>query len=290
MLVIVLILEELKNQTYFTQTEKRIADYILQHSADIPGIFIEDLAKLTYTSHSAIIRLAKKMGFTGFREFKVAISSAVHSQLHTVSLVDANFPFDDQDSPLAIAKKMADLSIETITKTLAQLEEQNLAEIAEQLTQANRVFIFAKGDSQIRARSFQNKLVKINKFFILADEYSDTYWHAVNLTPQDCGIFLSYSGIVPQYERIMSYFQQEEIPRILLSGNPNSLLVPLADKLLLTVQEEYDFAKIGTFASQTAFEFILDSLFSIMYAKEYRQNLLNLEAKQSLLQDGLLSD
>ncbi|MEG0553842.1 MAG: RpiR family transcriptional regulator, partial [Carnobacterium sp.] len=63
-------LTKLKDQTNFTNTEIRIADYIIQNITKIPTIYIEDLAKLTYTSHSTIIRLCKKMGYDGFRSFK----------------------------------------------------------------------------------------------------------------------------------------------------------------------------------------------------------------------------
>ncbi len=285
-----LVLDQLKDQHNFTQTEKRIADYILQHPSKISTIYIEDLAKLTYTSHSAIIRLCKKIGFTGFREFKIALSTLVHSQLYAAEQVNANFPFDEADSPMTIAKKMADLTTETVKKSFAQLNDELLSQIVTTLAQAQRVFLFARGDSQIRARSFQNKLIKINKFYILAEEYSDGYWNAASLTKKDCALFISYSGIVPQYDRIMEHFHQEKIPTILLTGNNQSTLLPFAEKALITIQEEYDFAKIGTFSSQVAFEYILDTLFSILYAQEYRQNLLSLKEKQHLLQNGLLSD
>lgn len=285
-----LVLEQLKEQQNFTQTEKRIANYILQDLSKIPVIYIEDLAKVTYTSHSAIIRLCKKIGFNGFRDFKIAISTIVHSQLHAPGQVDANFPFEENDSPMVIAKKMADLTVATVKKTLVQLDDDLLNEIVETLSQAERVFLFARGDSQIRARSFQNKLVKINQFYILAEDYSDGYWNAANLTQKDCALFISYSGIVPQYERILQHFYNEKIPTILLTGSNQSNLAKYASTTLVTIQEEYDFAKIGTFSSQVAFEYILDTLFSILYAKEYRQNLLNLKEKQQLLQSGLLSD
>lgn len=289
-IILLLVLEQLKEQRNFTQTEKRIADYILQHPSEIPAIYIEDLAKVTYTSHSAIIRLCKKIGFNGFRDFKIAISTIVHSQLHTTGQVNANFPFEENDSPIIIAKKMADLTIDTVKKTLVQLDDDLLSKIIEALSQAERVFLFARGDSQIRARSFQNKLVKINQFYILAEDYSDGYWNAANLTPKDCALFISYSGIVPQYERILQHFYNEKVPTVLLTGSNQSALAKYASTTLVTIQEEYDFAKIGTFSSQVAFEYILDTLFSILYAKEYRQNLLNLKEKQHLLQSGLLSD
>ncbi len=100
---------------------------------------------------------------------------------------------------------MADLSIQSRKKAQLQLEKQSIDAIATALNQANRMFIFAKGDSQITARKFQNKLIKINKFLILAEEYSDSSWNAANLTEKDCAIFLTYSGGIHHYEKIMMH-------------------------------------------------------------------------------------
>lgn len=283
-------LTKLKDQTNFTNTEMRIADYIIQNITNIPTIYIEDLAKLTYTSHSTIIRLCKKMGYDGFRSFKDAISGVVYSQLHLPSEVDANFPFKQEDLTMDIAKNMANLTIDTIKKTLNQLDENLLQSVAEMLFNATHIFLFSRGDSQVRARSFQNKLVKINKFAIISEEYSDEAWNASNLTPQDCALFLSYSGTSPQYKRMLQHFSNKKIPTILITGNADSDLIPLAAKTIVVVQEEYDFVKVGTFASQVAFQYVLDTLYSILYAKEYSSNLEKLKEKQALIQNGILSE
>lgn len=284
------VLTKLKDQTNFTNTEMRIADYIIQNITNIPTIYIEDLAKLTYTSHSTIIRLCKKMGYDGFRSFKDAISGVVYSQLHLPSEVDANFPFKQEDLTMDIAKNMANLTIDTIKKTLNQLDENLLQSVAEMLFNATHIFLFSRGDSQVRARSFQNKLVKINKFAIISEEYSDEAWNASNLTPQDCALFLSYSGTSPQYKRMLQHFSNKKIPAILITGNADSDLIPLAAKTIVVVQEEYDFVKVGTFASQVAFQYVLDTLYSILYAKEYSNNLEKLKEKQALIQNGILSE
>lgn len=284
------IVNKLKDQHNFTNTEIRIADYIIQNITKIPTIYIEDLAKLTYTSHSTIIRLCKKIGYDGFRSFKLAISSVVYSELHLPGEVDANFPFKQEDLTMDIAKNMADLTIDTVKKTLAQLDEELLQSVAEMLYNSERIFLFSRGDSQVRARSFQSKLVKINKFAIISEEYADVAWNASNLTPNDCALFLSYGGISPHNNRILQHFSNEKIPTILITGNSNSDLIQLATKTIVVVQEEYDFVKIGTFASQVAFEYILNTLYSVLYAKEYRDNLENLKKKQFLIENGILSE
>ncbi|MGK0552773.1 MurR/RpiR family transcriptional regulator [Enterococcus faecalis] len=284
-----LLIEKLTHHTTLTLTEKRIADYIVHHIMDIPKLSISELAKNTYASHSAVVRLCKKLGYSGFRELKTAASEVAYTKLHTATDVNVNFPFDENDTAIEIAKKMADLTINTIKKTMIQLEESALEQATDMLQAANHIYLFARGDSQIRARSFQNKLVKLNKLAIIAEEYADEAWNATNLTPQDCAIFITYSGTVPLYKKVMHYLHEQAIPILLLTGNLRSPLIKCATLPIITVQEEYDFAKVATFSSQTAFEYILGTLFASLYARDYKKNVLELQGKQELLQTGLLA-
>ena len=286
-----LIEDKLIRQDTFTTTEKRIADYLQANFEAAVYMTIEELAKATYTSHSAIIRICKKLGFTGFKEFRLELGREVHQLLAQFDqTIDANFPFSEQDDGATIAKKMAELSIQAVKKAQLQIENQPLDTIAEKLTQAKRIFVFAKGDSQITARKFQNKLVKLNKFLILAEEYSDSSWNAANLTKEDCAVFISYSGRIHHYEKIMSYLKHVGTPTLLLTGNEHSEMAKKASMCLVISQGELDFVKVATFSSQIAFDYVLNTLYSIMYAQNYTANVLNLKEKQQLIQNGLLKE
>ena len=286
-----LIEDKLIRQDTFTTTEKRIADYLQANFEAAVYMTIEELAKATYTSHSAIIRLCKKLGFTGFKEFRLELGREVHQLLAQFDqTIDANFPFSEQDDGATITKKMAELSIQAVKKAQLQIEDQPLDTIAEKLTQAKRIFVFAKGDSQITARKFQNKLVKLNKFLILAEEYSDSSWNAANLTKEDCAVFISYSGRIHHYEKIMSYLKYVGTPTLLLTGNEHSEMAKKASMCLVISQGELDFVKVATFSSQIAFDYVLNTLYSIMYAQNYTANVLNLKEKQQLIQNGLLKE
>ena len=286
-----LIEDKLIRQDTFTTTEKRIADYLQANFEAAVYMTIEELAKATYTSHSAIIRLCKKLGFTGFKEFRLELGREVHQLLAQFDqTIDANFPFSEQNDGATIAKKMAELSIQAVKKAQLQIENQPLDTIAEKLTQAKRIFVFAKGDSQITARKFQNKLVKLNKFLILAEEYSDSSWNAANLTKEDCAVFISYSGRIHHYEKIMSYLKHVGTPTLLLTGNEHSEMAKKASMCLVISQGELDFVKVATFSSQIAFDYVLNTLYSIMYAQNYTANVLNLKEKQQLIQNGLLKE
>lgn len=82
----------------------------------------------------------------------------------------------------------------------------------------------------------------------------------------------------------MAFLEKKQVPTILLTGN-RQIKVRTKNKLTIvsTQDENENESKIGTFASQIAFEYILDTLFSIMYGHAYTKNLLNQRQTQELL-------
>lgn len=278
------LLERLDQQPDLTDNEKRIKTYIESHLTDIPAITVEQLAADTYTSHSAIVRLAKKLGYGGFRELKLAASDSLTQQLVSLGAVDANFPFNPTDSVTTIAKNMANLTSIAIKRAQAQIDPRQLEQAAQRLLDSKRLFFFGRGDSQIRARSFQNKLIKLDIFPVIAEEYVDEKWVVSNIHKTDCVLFISYGANIPEYTQIMAFLEKKQVPTILLTGN-RQIKVRTKNKLTIvsTQDENENESKIGTFASQIAFEYILDTLFSIMYGHAYTKNLLNQRQTQELL-------
>lgn len=67
------LVQALKNDQQFTPNEKRIAAYILSNPLATSQFNLADLATKTYTSHSAIVRFTQKLGYEGFRDFRIAL-------------------------------------------------------------------------------------------------------------------------------------------------------------------------------------------------------------------------
>ena len=285
-----LFLDKLEHTNDLTENEQRIATYIKDNLASVSEMSIQNLAAETYTSHSAIVSFAQKMNYDGYRSMRHDIIKAAQQQLSQLNDVDANFPFSEADTAIDVAKNIADLTINTVKKALTQLDEKSLAEAANKIVRSKRLVLFAFGDTQIRARSFQNKLVKINRFAILAEEYGDDSWTSVSLNSDDLAIFISYGGDSKQYLKIIRFLNKQKVPTLLITGNPDSKLKTFATQTILIVQDEYNFFKVSTFASQITFEYLLDTLFSIVYSKAYKDNLINLQNNyDKLTQNNILT-
>lgn len=283
------IIDSLKKQAGLTDTEKRIAEYILDNLADMSNINIQDLAKKAYSSHSAVIRLTKKLGFTGFRDFRIALVQEIQNSLYITNEVDPNFPFKPFDNSQDIAKKMADLCVDSIQKTASQLDKKVLDEVAKLLIDSKRVFLFGTGDSQIRARSFQNKFNKINRYLIIADEYGDTAWSTLNAESDDLAIFISYRGNIVDYVKHMKYLKRKGIAMVVFTSDKSSPMAQLTDLCIEVPTGEFGFVKVGTFASQISFEYVLDTLFSIVYANSYTSHLVALKNKERILAEDFFN-
>ena len=65
------VIEKLKRQTGFTETERVIAGYILAHSEDMYDLSLSELARRSCTSNAGVVRLCKKMGCKGWRDFQI---------------------------------------------------------------------------------------------------------------------------------------------------------------------------------------------------------------------------
>ncbi|MED4958198.1 MurR/RpiR family transcriptional regulator [Paenibacillus macerans] len=266
------ILTLLKEMRGFTPNEQSIAAYVLQHPENCLSLSIHELARAAFTSHSAVVRLTQKLGLAGFKEFKIKLAQELQQSLQQISGVDPNLPFGVHESSIQVAKGMAELLKETIEKTFVLLDHELLNRSAEMLNRAKRIFMFALGDSQIRAQSFQNKLIKINKYAIIATELAEWAQHTVNMTPEDCAVFLTYHSKSPIYLKAARHLKNTGVPMLTITSSARSELAALSTVCIQVPNDELSYTKIGTFSSQIAFEYVLNVLYSCIYKLDYSKN------------------
>ena len=104
----------LNEQTGFTSTEKVIANYITTHREEILQMSIQKLARETYTSTSAIMRLCARMGLSGFKEFKIRYAQELSEPTDDTTEIDPNFPFSPNDSVGEIAAQLQKLTVQCL--------------------------------------------------------------------------------------------------------------------------------------------------------------------------------
>ncbi len=66
------VIERIQSSDDFTDTERNIIQYIVDHPSSLIKGTIGDIAQNTYSSNATVVRFCKKLGFQGIRDFRQA--------------------------------------------------------------------------------------------------------------------------------------------------------------------------------------------------------------------------
>lgn len=111
-----LLIEKMK-QYPFSSSERTIVDFILEKQEDIKDYTTKAIAKETYTSPSVLVRIAKKLGYQGYNEFKEDYLKEVYYLHSHFEKIDANYPFTEKDNTMTVAGKIASVYEESARDT-----------------------------------------------------------------------------------------------------------------------------------------------------------------------------
>lgn len=265
------LLDKMREKKGFTATEIIAIDYLLENIQNINELTINRISKATYTSNSTIIRICRKLGFEGFKSFKIALIIELENNKYTRNNVDMNLPFYESEGMDEIINHLSSLYKDTIDLVNARLDIRILEKVVHCILNSNRLFIYAVGDSQITAKSFINKMIKINIHPLLATDNREELVVSNNIDKNDSALFISYSGNDKLYEKCIKIIKRKGVKIISLTAMENSILAKNSNFVLTIIPEEHN-QNIARFYSQLAIEYILSIIYSGVFVKNYKKN------------------
>ena len=93
-----------------TETEQKIASYILEFPEKIVNMTAKELASACGTVPSAVNRMCKSIGVEGFAKLKISLATRVGQEGHNGN----NIPFDKEDNSKMIFNKVFNSGINTL--------------------------------------------------------------------------------------------------------------------------------------------------------------------------------
>ena len=269
------IMTQLEFELEFSESEKEIARYILNHGDDVLSMSVKELAKNTYTSPATIVRLCKKIGLEGYNDFKIKYSAELQYDLHHSNRIDVNFPFEKKDTHPMICHKLASLSEEVIADTIKLIDFDQLEKIVDLLYQSHDIDIYGSGNSLLAAMSFQHKMMRIARSVNLKALHGEQVFLSYNSDEKRIAVIISYSGETHDLIQIAQILKEKKTPIIVLTSIGDNHLSHYADYILNIGSREKIFTKIAPFASQVSMEYLLNVIFSCIFQKDYDQNIQN---------------
>lgn len=269
------IMTQLEFELEFSESEKEIAKYILNHGEAVLSMSVKELAKHTYTSPATIVRLCKKIGLEGYNDFKIKYSAELQYDLQHTDRIDVNFPFQKDDSHPLICHKLASLSQEVIADTVKLIDFNQLHQIVDLIYHYPTIDIYGSGNSLLAAMSFQHKMMRISRDVNLRVLHGEQIFMSYNTNPDRIGMIISYSGETNEVIQIAQTLKEKKTPLIVLTSIGDNRLSHYADYILNIGSREKIFTKIAPFASQVSMEYLLNVIFSCLFQKDYEQNIQN---------------
>ena len=105
----------------FSNSERAVVAFILEKKLEIRDMTTKEIAREAFASPSTLVRVAQKMGFSGWNGLKEAFLKEEGYLGSHFQDIDANLPFQRGDPIMSIAGKIASLRKEAIDDTRALL-------------------------------------------------------------------------------------------------------------------------------------------------------------------------
>ncbi|EJV73741.1 MurR/RpiR family transcriptional regulator [Bacillus cereus] len=265
-----LLIEKMK-EDIFSSSESEIIIYLFKQRENIKDKTTKQISKETYTHPSTLIRIAKKLGYSGWVELKNSFLGEIEYLNSHFSSIDANYPFDDRDSIMTVANKMALLNQTTISDTLSLLNHDDLQRATNMLDEAAHIKVFSMYHNLLICHDFKSKMNRIGKHVSLCTV--DPHFEAVNSNTETCAIVISYSGESEDIVGLLPFLKRKKVPVIALTSIGENTLTKYADCILRITTREKLYSKIGSFSSNESICFLLDLLYACVFSEDYKNNL-----------------
>lgn len=251
-----------------TPTEQQLGQMVLAMGEDVRGLSIKEFARQANVSVASIHRFCKKLGLEGFKELKVELMRAA-SRADSAPEVDINFPFDATSSAQEISERMARLYETTLSETREILDPAQLDYAAKLVLRADTVDIYTGSHNLYPAGMFRDRLLSAGKSSTCYDNIEAQVRTALASGPDHTAIVISYSGLAPNLKEILPILSSRHVPVIVI-GTPYCARIHPGFAAYLTVGDIESLShRITQFASHIAVQYVLDSLYSSYFAKDY---------------------
>lgn len=257
----------------FSEVESRLAHYILEHADEVVHLTIAELARASFTSKATVVRLCHKLGLGGYRELKVELAAALERRRSARRDIDPDYPFGRDADTAEVVARIAQLTHEAVDAAYGALDVRTVHEVAQWIRQANTVFVFAQGDTQITSEGFLNLLLKLGVRGMLAGRRAEEVSVAHAAQPGDVALFVTYGGALLDEDatrRVLPVLRERGCRIVAVTAAPRDSV--WVDRTVAFPQRERLLGKMATFYSQTCIRYILNCLYAAVFALDYAQS------------------
>lgn len=242
--------------------ERKVADYIMANPQEVIGLNVTDLAERSGSSDATVIRMCKRLGYSGFYQMKLALAEEL-GRYQMVGYMDSSENPKD-------AKGVIRCLVRDLLRIADLLDQENVQQCADMICSSERIFVSAVGNTIPVAMDFAFRLCRlgINASCSSIVEYGMA--SMVKGTEKDLLLAISHSGSSKHILQTVEIANNKKIPAIAVTGSGNSVLARSVRLFLLTAVENPLFGEYGS-ATHIYEQAVLDSILYMVSQKQKRE-------------------
>lgn len=266
-----MIIELLQSGEKLTNTEQKIASFILESPIQFKDMSTEELAKATYSSPATIVRFSKKLGAKNYNTFKLMF---LEEYLETEKLDELlkEEPLNKQSSINDIINMLPNLYEHSLKQTKLNIDVEQIKKVSNKLKMANKIDVYGLGISYSIAQQstfkFQSIGVESNSFNGINEHYISN----LSSTKNRIAILISITGKNPTIIKIAKYLKACGIYVVAISTTVDTELDEICDELL-QINDNKRILSMEVLSIIISAQYIIDIMFSILLTQKYDQNI-----------------
>ena len=253
-------------------------DFILENPEQAAQMNIHELAIASFSSSSTLVRLCRKLGFEGYRDFQKSLIYELANRKD----VGKQLPDSSKVQTLSdIIDSVSARNIASIEDTSRLVEQTALAESVELLHKADRILFFGMGASYLVADDAFLKFMRVGKTCFCCEDVHSQYVLATNSDPHCVAVIISYSGMTDEMLHCAGALSANGTPIIAITKFETSPLAKLATCCLYVAASEELF-RSGAMSSRIAQLNMIDILFSAYINTDNHSEIIHLLEKTQI--------
>lgn len=215
-----------------TPLEARVVDMITGRAdldADTP---LRSVSEEAGVSDAMIVKIAKKLGFSGFRDFRAAL---VNYQQSDVAALHSEI--SPQDSSADIVRKVFNTAVQALEETMSILDIDAFDKAVSLLHGAHQRDFYGLGGSAQIARDVSHKFLRIGLRSTVIDDAHMMLMSAALLGPEDVVVCFSHSGATSAVIDATRLARQNGARTIALTNYSHSPITEVAEVVLCSTAQ-----------------------------------------------------
>lgn len=199
----------------FTEVEKIIADYFFDIDDD--DISSKTVASRLFISEAALTRFAKKLDFSGYREFSYQFKASKEKSFNITE---------------GLNEPVLDTYKEILSKSYYLFDDRKFNKLVKEIINRKRLFIYGMGSSGLLSEEFAQRIQRIG---IDAEAIHDSHLLLLNHAriSEDCVVMgISYSGKTKEVINALKHAKNKGAYTVILSSIDSEDFNEIFDQVL----------------------------------------------------------